>query len=220
MTDVLVIFDCDGVLVDSEPLSNRALSEALTACGHPIDVEETTATFMGRSLLSCEAIMRERFGALPDYLADYERRLRAAFEAHLRPVPGVIEALGAIDATTCVASSGPHEKMRLSLGLVGLYDRFEGRIFSASEVRKGKPAPDLFLHAARRMGFAPADCVVVEDSPPGVEAARAAGMRVLGYAGRTDPAQLAPFAHVVFSDMAELPALTGCAPRSASAPSA
>jgi beta-phosphoglucomutase-like phosphatase (HAD superfamily) len=115
----------------------------------------------------------------------------------------------------CVASSGSHDKMRFSLGLVGLYDRFAGRIFSASEVERGKPAPDLFLHAAARLGHAPVDCVVVEDSPTGVEAARAAGMRVLGYAGRNDAAALEPFADVVFADMAELPALIGCAPRSA-----
>jgi HAD superfamily hydrolase (TIGR01509 family) len=211
---VLVIFDCDGVLVDSEPLSNRALSEALTGAGHPIGVEETTRTFMGRSLLSCNAIMRERFGTVPDYLADYERRLQIAFEESLEAVPGVVAALDAIAAPTCVASSGPHYKMRLSLGLVGLYDRFEGRIFSATEVSRGKPAPDLFLHAAASMGAAPDACVVVEDSPVGVEAARAAGMRVLGYAGRSDPASLA-HAHAVFADMAELPALIGCAPRSA-----
>jgi len=217
---VLVIFDCDGVLVDSEPLSNRALSEALTAAGHPMDVEETTRTFMGRSLLTCEAIMVERFGAVPDYLAEYERRLQAAFEASLEPVPGVVEALDAITHPTCVASSGPHSKMRMSLGLVGLYERFDGRIFSAHDVQRGKPAPDLFLHAAARMGFEPRDCVVIEDSPVGVEAARAAGMRVLGYAGRTDPALLAPFADETFTGMRELPALIGCAPRSASAPSA
>ncbi len=212
---MLVIFDCDGVLVDSEPLSNQALSEALTAAGHPIDPEETTRTFMGRSLLSCEAIMLERFGTLPDYLDDYERRLQIAFESSLEPVPGVVAALDAIDAPTCVASSGPHDKMRLTLGLVGLYERFEGRIFSATEVARGKPAPDLFLHAAASMGFEPADCVVVEDSPVGVEAARSAGMRVLGYAGRSDPAALAPHAHEVFADMADLPGLIGCAPRSA-----
>ena len=215
---MLVIFDCDGVLVDSEPLSNRALSEALTAAGHPIDPEETTRTFMGRSRASCEAIMRERFGAVPDYAADYERRMRAAFEAELRPVPGVAEAIEAIAATgaeVCVASSGTHEKMRMTLGLTGLYDRFAGRVFSAAEVARGKPAPDLFLHAAASLGFAPARCVVVEDSPVGVQAARAAGMRVLGYAGRTDPGALEVHAHEVFADMAELPALTGCAPRSA-----
>jgi HAD superfamily hydrolase (TIGR01509 family) len=211
---VLVIFDCDGVLVDSEPLSNRALSEALTAAGHAIDVAETTRTCMGRSRASCEAIMLERFGCVPDYASEYERRMRAAFAAELRAVAGVEAALEAIDAATCVASSGTHEKMRFSLGLVGLYDRFAGRIFSAHDVARGKPAPDLFLHAASRMGFAPQDCVVVEDSPVGVQAARAAGMRVLGYAGRTDAPALHA-ADAVFAGMAALPRLIGCAPRSA-----
>ena len=210
-----MIFDCDGVLVDSEPLSNRALSEALTAAGHPMTPEETTGTFIGRSWASCEEIIRARFGSVPPGLeADYRRRMTEAFDAELRPVPGVVAALDAIDAPTCVASSGPHDKMRHTLGLTGLYARFEGRIFSAYDVARGKPAPDLFLHAAARMGFEPGDCTVVEDSPVGVEAARAAGMRVLGYAGRTDPAQLSE-ASAVFADMAELPALIGCAPRSA-----
>jgi HAD superfamily hydrolase (TIGR01509 family) len=212
---MLVIFDCDGVLVDSEPLSNQALADALTAAGHPMTTEETTATFMGRSWMSCEEIIRARFGAVPPELdADYRRRVAEAFETHLRPVPGVIEALDAIDRPTCVASSGPHEKMRHSLGLTGLYDRFAGRIFSAYDVGRGKPAPDLFLHAAAAMGFDPADCTVVEDSPVGVQAGRAAGMRVLGYAGRTNRAALAE-ADEVFADMADLAALIGCAPRSA-----
>ena len=212
---MLVILDCDGVLVDSEPLSNRVLSEALTAAGHPMTAEETTAAFMGRSWVSCEEIMRARFGAVPEGLdADYRRRVAAAFDAELKPVPGVVEALDAIHHPTCVASSGPHEKMRHTLALTGLYERFEGRIFSAYDVARGKPAPDIFLHAAAGMGFAPADCVVVEDSPVGVEAACAAGMRVLGYAGHTDPALLSQ-ADAVFADMAELPGLIGCAPRSA-----
>ena len=217
---MLVIFDCDGVLVDSEPLSNRALSEALTAAGHPIDPEETTRTFIGRSWASCEEIIRARFGAVPpDLEEEYRRRMTAAFEAELAPVPGVVAALDAIPHPTCVASSGPHDKMRHSLGLTGLYERFEGRIFSAYDVKRGKPAPDLFLHAASTLGHRPQDCVVVEDSPVGVEAACAAGMRVLGYAGRTDPALLA-HAHEVFDTMAALPGLIGSAPRSASAPSA
>ena len=212
---MLVIFDCDGVLVDSEPLSNRALSEALTAAGFAISPEETTAAFIGRSWASCEEIMRARWGTVPEGLqADYRHRMATAFDAELQPVPGIAEALDAITCATCVASSGPHEKMRHSLGLTGLYERFAGRIFSAYDVRRGKPAPDLFLHAADRMGFAPEACTVVEDSPVGVEAARAAGMRVLGYAGRTEAAALAG-ADEVFDDMARLPELTGCAPRSA-----
>jgi HAD superfamily hydrolase (TIGR01509 family) len=133
-------------------------------------------------------------------------RLLAALEAELRPVDGVVEALDAIDAPTCVASSGEHHKMRLTLGVTGLWERFEGRIFSATEVEHGKPAPDLFLHAAERMGAAPERCAVVEDSPFGVEAALAAGMRALGYAGGVSTAAALGDAEV-FSDMRELPAL-------------
>lgn len=210
---MLVILDCDGVLVDSEPLSNRALSEALTAAGLPMTPEETTDAFLGRSWMSVEEILRRRFGAIPDDLqADYRRRMAEAFRTELRPVPGVEAALDAIPHATCVASSGPHEKMRLTLGLTGLWDRFEGRIHSAWDVARGKPAPDLFLHAAAAMGFAPGDCVVVEDSPVGVQAARAAGMRALGYAGRTPPERLAA-ADAVFTDMSDLPTLTAPPPK-------
>jgi HAD superfamily hydrolase (TIGR01509 family) len=129
----------------------------------------------------------------------------AAFEAELEPVAGVVEALDAIDLESCVASSGPPEKIRWTLGHTGLLDRFDDRIFSATEVEHGKPAPDLFLHAAARMGWDPAECAVVEDSPAGVEAALAAGMTALGYAGWT-PAERLDGARV-FTDMAELPAL-------------
>ena len=198
---MLVIFDCDGVLVDSEPLSNRALSEALAAIGIHLTVDETTATFKGRSWASCEAIVGELLGrpAPPSLQTDYETRRDAAFRAGLRPVPGVEAALDAIDGTpTCVASSGDHAKMRFTLGLCGLYERFEGRIFSATQVEYGKPAPDLFELAAREMGFAPADCVVVEDSELGIQAARAAGMRALGYGVAGD---------VTFHAMSELPSL-------------
>jgi HAD superfamily hydrolase (TIGR01509 family) len=137
---------------------------------------------------------------------------REAFAAELKPVPGVLEALEAIASPTCVASSGTHERMRYTLGLTGLYPRFAGRIFSASEVARGKPAPDLFLHAASRMGIPPADCAVVEDSRYGVEAARAAGMRAFGYAGGLAPRHaLEGPQTVVFEDMRELPRLIASA---------
>lgn len=208
---VLVVFDCDGVLVDSEPLSNRALADTLREHGLDLTVEQTTDEFMGRSWKACEARIGELLGrpAPPGLRERYEAARDAAFARDLRPVPGIamaVDAVAASGAATCVASSGDHRKMRMTLGMTGLLERFDGRIFSATEVEHGKPAPDLFLHAARRMGFAPDDCVVVEDSPIGVQAARAAGMRVLGFAGRT-PAERLAHADAVFSAMDELPAL-------------
>lgn len=202
---MLVIFDCDGVLVDSEPLSNRALRDSLEDIGLVMTLDGTSAEFKGRSYRQVEARLAELLGrpVPPDFGDDYRARRDAAFWAHLEPVAGIEEALDTLydeEVPTCVASSGDHEKMRLTLGLTGLYDRFEGRIYSATEVPRGKPAPDLFLHAAAQEGFAPEDCVVVEDSVPGVAAARAAGMRVLGFGEELD-------ADMVFSDMRELPQL-------------
>jgi HAD superfamily hydrolase (TIGR01509 family) len=208
---MLVIFDCDGVLVDSEPLSNAALAEALRGVGLDFSVERTTTEFKGRSWASCEARIAELLGrpAPPELQRDYEARRDAAFAGALRVVPGIEAALDALDGTaTCVASSGSHAKMRLTLGLTGLLERFEGRMFSATEVANGKPAPDLFLHAAASMGAEPARCAVVEDSLYGVMAARAAGMRAFGYAGGlTRPERLEGHGTTVFDDMRELPRL-------------
>jgi HAD superfamily hydrolase (TIGR01509 family) len=208
---VLVIFDCDGVLVDSELVSNRVLAEAFTAIGLPMTVAESMHHFLGRSRRHLEARAAELLRRpLPaGFYEDYAAARDAAFERELRAVPGVrdaVDALHAAGAGTCVASSGSHAKMRLTLGMTGLWERFEGRIFSATEVAHGKPAPDLFLHAAAEMGHTPDACVVVEDAPAGVQAARAAGMRVLAYAGSADPALL-DGADAVFGAMAELPAL-------------
>lgn len=206
-----VIYDCDGVLVDSEPISNRLLAEALTEIGLPTTTKESVRDFMGRSMADGLALIEARLGRpVPeDFVARYDARTEAAFARELRPVPGVIEALGAISLPDCVASSGAHPKMRFSLAKVGLLARFEGRLFSATDVARGKPHPDLFLHAARRMGFDPASTAVVEDSPAGVSAARAAGMVALGYAGRTEEGELAAAGARTFADMAELPALVG-----------
>ena len=204
-----MIFDCDGVLVDSEHLSCTALSESLSELGIELTVEETMAEFMGRSRMHMLERTAELHGApVPDGWPEaYDARRDAALHRELEAVPGIEEALDAVEAAghaTCVASSGDHGKMRLTLGKTGLYDRFDGRIFSATEVSRGKPAPDLFLHAAQRLGFSPEECVVIEDSPAGVEAARAAGMRVLGYGIDAD---------VTFADMRELPTLLDFAAR-------
>ncbi len=202
-----VIFDCDGVLVDSEPISNRVLAAMLTDEGLPMTSEESTGAFLGRSWSSVAEIIEARLGRplVDDFRPRYIEAMLAAFALELEPVPGVGAALDVIANPCCVASSGSHDKMRMTLAHTGLLERFEGRIFSATEVAHGKPAPDLFLHAARQMGWAAADCVVVEDSAAGVEAAVAARMRVLGYAGRTDPALLE--GSELFTRMEELPAL-------------
>jgi HAD superfamily hydrolase (TIGR01509 family) len=212
----LVIFDCDGVLVDSEPLSNRILAERLTAMGLPTTVDEAIRDYMGRSWKSDQEIIEGRLGRpLPDGWVDaYHAEVIAAFESELQPVAGIAAALEEIDAPWCVASSSAHPRIRAALRACGLLSRFEGRIFSATDVEHGKPAPDLFLHAARECDAAAERCVVVEDSPPGAGAGRRAGMDVLGYAGVTDPALLEAHGARVFASMAELPALlSGCAPR-------
>lgn len=208
----LVIFDCDGVLVDSERIAVAVDSAFLTELGWPLSEQDVVERFVGRTdahmLAEIEAHLGDRLP--PDWEAEMQRRYRAALEAGLAPVEGIVEALDRISVATCVASSGSHEKMRFTLGRTGLYGRFDGRIFSATEVSCGKPAPDLFLHAASRMGIEPAACAVVEDSVAGVEAARAAGMMVYAYAGGVTAAErLAGPSTVVFDRMAELAGLLG-----------
>lgn len=182
-----VIFDCDGVLVDSEGLMNREFRTMLGEIGLAYTAEETTRTFMGRSMKSCMQIVESRLGrAVPgDFLQQLDRRAYAVFERELRPVAGVEAVLDALDRSGtpyAVASSGSHEKMQTTLGITGLYARLEGRITSATEVAHGKPAPDVFLLAAERLHIQADHCVVVEDSLLGIEAALAAGMRVIGLA--------------------------------------
>jgi HAD superfamily hydrolase (TIGR01509 family) len=206
----LVIFDCDGVLVDTERIAVRIDVIVLAELGWPMTEAEVVERFMGRSDEEMTADIEAHLGRrLPASWEEPFRHLyREAFAAELEPVAGVVEALDAIAIPTCVASSGTHEKIRFTLGLTGLYERFAGRIFSVSDVARGKPAPDLFLHAAGRMGIPPAQCAVVEDSRYGVEAARAAGMRAFGYAGGLAPrGALAGPQTIVFEDMRELPRL-------------
>jgi HAD superfamily hydrolase (TIGR01509 family) len=204
-----VIFDCDGVLVDTEPIANRVLAGLLTEAGLPTTTEDSMRDYKGRAMKSVLKLASERLGApLPPDIADrYYAEVEAVFARELQPVPGVVDALDRITLPSCVASSGPHHKMAVTLRTTGLWERFDGRIFSASEVATGKPAPDLFLHAARQMGFDPASTAVVEDSVPGVEAARAAGMRALAFARGTDADLLAAAGGETFSDMTELPDL-------------
>jgi HAD superfamily hydrolase (TIGR01509 family) len=208
----LVIFDCDGVLVDSEPTAARIFAEHLRAVGLAMTDEEVDRRFRGRSMASCLREVEELLAKpLPKtFLEDLQRDTFAAFREELQPVDGVAAVLDALRIPFCVASSGEHEKMRLTLGLTGLWPRFEGRIFSASEVTHGKPAPDLFLHAAERMGAKPGRCAVIEDSLPGVQAAVAAGMKVFGHAARPESdVKLAEAGAATFGSMDELLALLG-----------
>lgn len=207
----LVIFDNDGVLVDSEGHANRILSDLLNQSGWAVNMtrEESMAEFLGRSLAAIRQRIEARLAhALPDdFEARYHERLFETFDRELTTVPGVEGALERIRVPTCVASSGTHERIRRALAATGLLSRFEGRIFSAEDVAQGKPAPDLFLHAARSLGVAPSRCAVVEDSPLGVDAANAAGMLAFGFARMTTAAALSHARGGVFSSMAALPAL-------------
>jgi HAD superfamily hydrolase (TIGR01509 family) len=204
----LVIFDCDGVLVDSERLAVRAEAEILTRLGWPLSEGEIVERFVGRSATYMHGEIERQLGRKVDWDAEFESRYQELFMRELAPVPGVREALGQITGMRCVASSGSHERMRFTLGITGLYPSFEGRLFSADDVERGKPAPDVFLHAADRMGVPPERCAVVEDSISGVTAGLAAGMAVFAYAGGVSgPAQLSIGQAMVFDKMVALPGL-------------
>ncbi len=181
----LVIFDCDGVLIDSEVISARMLIAELAGLGVVVDMAYVARHFLGRSYPTVMATIRKDFGLdLPDSFEDaYRTRLLAAFERELQVMPHVAEVLRALRLPFCVATSSSPRRAAMSLKLVGLDRLVEGRVFTASEVARGKPAPDLFLHAAARMGADPARCLVIEDSLTGVRAALAAGMEVWRFTG-------------------------------------
>ncbi len=205
----LVIFDCDGVLVDSERVTNAVLAEMLRGLGLDVTLEQVLRDYVGRTTAACVALIEERLGGpLPaNFLDEYRVRTEAALRERLQPVPGVREALDRITVPVCVASSGEPEKMRLTLGLTGLLEHFDGNLFSATQVPRSKPHPDVFLLAADRMGVPPARAAVVEDSPVGVQAGVAAGMTVFGYAAAGKPSELAAAGAITFDDMRDLPAL-------------
>jgi HAD superfamily hydrolase (TIGR01509 family) len=211
----LVIFDCDGVLVDSEVISCRAHAETLTRHGYPITSEQVLQRFLGVSDREARLVVETEMGSgLPD---DFEMQMKRAavqlYADHLRLIPHVAETVAAIGLPKCVASSGTPEKIRHGLTCAGLYDQLAPHIFSAVQVKRGKRAPDLFLFAAEQMGAAPGHCVVIEDSVPGVIGARAAGMAVLGFHGGSHCGPgygdrlIAAGAAAVFDDMRQLPGL-------------
>ncbi len=184
----LVIFDCDGVLVESETITNHVFARLITKAGWPVSFEECCAQFKGLSMKDCVAKIEARLDRTlaPDWPDQYRDESYAALREHVEAMPGAKEAIALIQAAgrkQCIASSGPMEKMEITLGRTGLMADFEGMIFNATMVARGKPAPDLFLHAAHEMSIAPKAAIVIEDSPVGARAARAAGMVCLGYIG-------------------------------------
>ena len=208
----LVIFDCDGVLVDSEPVSNRILAEDLTARGWPMDTEGATRRFLGTTLRDMRPLIEARLGApLPDDWGEaVTQRIVAALAEESTAIPGAIEALRAVAALGVpwrVASNSSHPEMQAKFARIGIADLVDGRVHSHTDVAAGKPEPDLFLAAAAVEGVAARDCVVIEDSAPGVRAAIAAGMDCLGFAPHSDGAALRALGAVPFHRMADLPAL-------------
>jgi HAD superfamily hydrolase (TIGR01509 family) len=217
-----IIFDCDGVLVDSETISLRCTTAALRRCGYDIDEAGVFNRFLGVSTSSMVRTIEEEMGrpVPPGFVDDLRRNILAAFEEELRPIENVGETVLRLELPICVASSSVPLRIRRSLEITGLYHLFAPDIFSATMVYRGKPAPDLFLLAARTMAADPAHCIVIEDSVPGILAGRAAGMTVFGFIGGShiggysdDPARdhraklMAAGADLVFDRMERLPEL-------------
>ena len=207
----LVIFDCDGVLVDSEIIVNRVFAETLTEAGFAITYEEVSQKFVGLSFASCLEMIELIFGRpVPtEWLALSKEREIAALKQELQATEGIADVLKELTLPKCVASNSSPRHIDLVLDLTGLLDHFDGKLYSCHHVDRPKPFPDVYLHAASQMGYAPESCVVIEDSVAGVKAGYAAGMRVLGYApsdrhSSYHESLLAAGAKLVFDDMRQL----------------
>ena len=206
----LIIFDCDGVLVDSERITARVFADMLGELGLALTVQDIFDQFVGKSMDQCLGILSRSFGwEVPaEFAPEYRARSGLALHSEVRPVAGIESVLAAIRVPFCVASNGTHEKMRTTLGATGLLDQFSGKMFSVADVSRGKPFPDLFLHAAARFGTPPSKCAVIEDTPTGVSAGVAAGMTVYGYCALMPAHRLTEAgAHFTFDRMERLPAL-------------
>lgn len=216
----LIIFDCDGVLVDSEPILNRIFAETLTEAGFKITYEEVSQKFVGKSFATCLEIISKTYGRPipPNWIERCKEREISALQRELQPTPGIVATLEQIALPRCVASNSSHRHIQLVLQLTGLLHQVEGKTYSSHDVDRPKPFPDVYLYAARQMGKAPENCVVIEDSVPGVQAGFAAGMTVFGYAQRRKnslegkiashhDALIVAGAKVVFEDMPQLPHL-------------
>ena len=211
MSFKLVIFDCDGVLIDSEPIANRVFRDQLAVAGLDLPLDKVMSTFVGNTKDGCIELAGRMLGRPlpPDFGDQWDRELFVALRAEVKPVEGIPDLLASMRIPYCVASNGNRDRMQLALEAAGLLRFVDGRIFTASQVERPKPAPDLFLYAAKTMGAEPRDCAVIEDTPTGTQAGVAAGMNVFGYAGapHSDAAGLAAHGATVFWAMHELPAL-------------
>jgi HAD superfamily hydrolase (TIGR01509 family) len=203
-----ILFDCDGTLVDSEHLGNEVLAGYACELGARLTAEEAVAAFRGRKMADCVAELESMIdGSLPeDFVPELRRRTADAFRQRLRPVDGAIDLVVSLIVPFCVASSGPREKIELALDVTGLLPYFAGRIFSSYEVGAWKPDPGLLLHAAHAMGARPEECLVVEDSLPGIRAGLAAGMNVVALQMGEADAMIPREVHII-RHLSELPAI-------------
>ena len=209
----LVIFDCDGVVVDSEPLTLQLIRDDLAARGLPLDLTKTTDLFMGSTIAGAGAQAREMGADIPEDWVDliYDK-VFATLARKVESIPGIGAVLDRLDRqgiAYAIGSNGPHRKMEITLARCGLAARFAGRTYSREDVAAPKPAPDVYLLAASQAGVAPRDCVVIEDSATGAQAAVAAGMAVFGFARETPRAKFEGLTELLFDDMGQLPALLG-----------
>ena len=206
-----IIFDSDGVLVDSETLSAKVFREMAMELGFELDMESAVEQFAGTSMKENLQFIRNNIqDPMPD---EFEKKFRSrtyeVFKKELKAVPGIHQLISKLKLPFCVASSGPPEKIRLNLGLVGLLELFEGRIYSSYDIGKWKPDPGIFLHAAREMGYVPEECLVIEDSAAGIRAAITGGFMVFALARRNRKEHFQQLGAVTFEDMKELEKLLG-----------
>lgn len=206
-----IIFDCDGVLVDTEKIGNGILLSMAAEHGFKMEIEEAYRDFNGRNLKDCFRHIEEAIDKkLPEsFEADYRQKSFEAFKTQAKPMEGVLSFIEKLNIAYCVASSGPVEKIRLNLEVAGLLDKFEGKIFSSYQINSWKPEPGIFLHAAKEMGFAVKDCIVLEDSKAGVKAGMQGGFKVYGFANGYNNADLEEEGAVLFESYKELSAILG-----------
>ncbi|MCP3687579.1 MAG: HAD family hydrolase [Gammaproteobacteria bacterium] len=206
----LVIFDCDGVLVDSERIANEVFAQILhEECGLCLSLDDMFRVFVGHSSGQCMQIVEQMTGEKPPIHLQhrYQNETQLALESSVTAIQGIEQAISKLPIPYCVASSGSYEKMHTTLGKTHLLPLFEGKLYSTSDVSRGKPYPDIYLHAASNMGVSnPGRCLVIEDSPLGVKGGVAAGMTVFGYCELMDESKLiSAGAHRSFNNMAQLP---------------